>query len=325
MKKKIVVIGGGFVGSYCSKNLEKYFDVTLIDTKDYFEFTPSILRSLVEPKHLRKIQIFHKHYLEKTKIVLGSVDKFTYKEVFVGKEKYSYDYLVVASGSTYKSPFKRENILRPNRGIELRKYADRLKKSDKILVVGGGLVGIELTGEILDKYPYKEITLIQKNSKLVPRNNLKTSRIVEMYLLGKGVNIIKNKIFSDKEISNYDLIFFCTGIKPNLDFFKKKMECDKFLRVKGFSNVFMGGDVAGINEEKTAQNAVEHAKVIVENIKRLESNKNLVKYSSKKRVFLISLGKRRGVLEYKNFVWFGIIPAWLKNFVEKKYMADMKS
>ena len=31
--KKIVIIGGGFAGSYCAKNLEKDFDVTLIDTK----------------------------------------------------------------------------------------------------------------------------------------------------------------------------------------------------------------------------------------------------------------------------------------------------
>jgi NADH dehydrogenase FAD-containing subunit len=34
-----------------AKALEGSFRVTLIDNKDYFEFTPSVLRTIVEPKH----------------------------------------------------------------------------------------------------------------------------------------------------------------------------------------------------------------------------------------------------------------------------------
>ena len=35
--KKVLIIGGGFAGSIITKKLENKFDVTLIDSKDYFE------------------------------------------------------------------------------------------------------------------------------------------------------------------------------------------------------------------------------------------------------------------------------------------------
>ena len=67
--KKIIVIGGGFAGSYIARKLEKDFDVILIDSKDYFEFTPGILRTIVESEHIKKIQILHTHYLKRAVIV----------------------------------------------------------------------------------------------------------------------------------------------------------------------------------------------------------------------------------------------------------------
>ncbi len=54
--KRVVIVGGGFAGAYVARNLEKKFDVVLIDTKDYFEFTPSILRTIINPDHAKKIQ-----------------------------------------------------------------------------------------------------------------------------------------------------------------------------------------------------------------------------------------------------------------------------
>lgn len=321
--KKIVIIGGGFAGSYCAKNLEKDFDVTLIDTKNFFEFTPSVLRVLVEPEHLKEIQILHKDYLRNTKFVHGNVDKISNESVFVANKKYDYNYLIITSGSSYTSPFKKENVIHPNRGIELKNYAKELEKSKKILIVGGGLVGVELAGEIVDKYPEKRIELIQKNERLIPRNNCKSSLKIEKYLENK-VRLRFGEIFKKSQENDYDIIFFCTGIKPNSHFIKAGFETDNFLRFNGKENIFVGGDVSGIKEEKTAQNAIKQAKVIVENIYRMEKGKKLKEYKLKKRILLISLGKKRGVLEWKDFVWFGIIPARIKDFVERRHMKLMR-
>lgn len=47
----MVIVGGGFAGACVAQALEPDFRVTLIDNKDYFEFTPSVLRTIVEPNH----------------------------------------------------------------------------------------------------------------------------------------------------------------------------------------------------------------------------------------------------------------------------------
>jgi NADH dehydrogenase FAD-containing subunit len=59
----VVIIGGGFAGTYCAQLLENDMKVTLIDTKEHFEFTPSFLRLIVQPSKLRTIQVGHCHGL----------------------------------------------------------------------------------------------------------------------------------------------------------------------------------------------------------------------------------------------------------------------
>ena len=110
----VVIIGGGFAGTEVAKQLEGLLSVTLIDTKDYFEFTPSVLRAVVEPKKLKTIQVPHSSFLHKDITLLqGEVTKvettdssvtYTSKGSQV-EETLSYDYLVITSGSRYNLSF----------------------------------------------------------------------------------------------------------------------------------------------------------------------------------------------------------------------------
>ncbi|MEK6900422.1 MAG: hypothetical protein AABX05_04835, partial [Nanoarchaeota archaeon] len=56
------------------------------------------------------------------------------------------------------------------------------------------------------------------------------------------------------------------------------------------------------------------------NLSNLEQGRPLEKYPSRPRIMVISLGKWKGILVYKNFVWKGIIPGILKSLVEWKTM-----
>jgi NADH dehydrogenase FAD-containing subunit len=54
-QKKVVIVGGQFAGRKALTLLEKDFDVTIVDEKEYFEYTPAALRAIVEPAHAAKI------------------------------------------------------------------------------------------------------------------------------------------------------------------------------------------------------------------------------------------------------------------------------
>ena len=54
-KPTVAIVGGGFSGLWAQRALSDDYDVTLVDFKDYFEYTPGILRCFVEPKALRSL------------------------------------------------------------------------------------------------------------------------------------------------------------------------------------------------------------------------------------------------------------------------------
>lgn len=246
MKKKVVIIGGGFAGSLVAKKLEKHFDVTLIDTKNYFEFTPGVLRTIVQPEHIRKIQVLHSHYLKRARVLVGVVKEVGGDFVLAGKKKERFDYLVIASGSSYNRPFKEQGVVSSWRASNLRDNYENLCEAKKVVIVGGGLVGVELAGEILWRYgDEKEIFLVHSKERMIERNDKKASDYVEDFLEKNNVKLLRRErivgrkrgiCVTDKgKKVKADIVFLCTGITPNYKFMKKNFSAS--LDEKGFVRV----------------------------------------------------------------------------------------
>ncbi len=341
MKKKIVIIGGGFAGTTVAKKMENHFDVTLVDSKNFFEFTPGILRTIVEPNHGRKVQAFHRDWLMNTTLLVGCVEKIRPSFIVFQKKKIPFDYLVICTGSRYSTPIKSENVSSTNRASDLASYHKKLERAKKVVLVGGGIVGVELAAEIICKYPQKSVTLIHSQETLMQRNHKRTGICAEKFLEERGVKFYfgKRGIVKEKEVlvGNLsfpsDLTFVCTGITPNSEVLHNypklldKRKCivvNNFLQVKSFKNIFSAGDVNSFREEKTAQNAEKQAEVVVRNIRGLEGKEPLKEYMTKLSPFVISLGKFRGIFEYKGCVFDGVIPSFLKRFIEFKEMWKRK-
>ena len=343
--KRIIVIGGGFAGSHIARELENKFNVTLIDSKDYFEFTPGILRTIVEPEHIKRIQILHTHYLKKARIINGCVEEINKKHIILtDNEKIPFDYLVICSGSSYNVPFKEKDIIKVTRAEHLRDCYNNLCEAKEVLIIGGGLVGVELAAEICTHYDNKKITIIHSREKLIERNHEKTIKYAENFLKKKGVKIVygeraiqkkENFFLTDKGNKfNTDMAFLCTGITPNYDFMKtnfihslnekNQIKVNNHLQLIGEENIFVAGDITDRVEEKTAQNAERQAKIVVKNIIALESKNSLFSYHGKKTLLIISLGKYRGVLDFGNFVLTGLIPAILKSLIERREIWKLK-
>jgi len=69
-----------------------------------------------------------------------------------------------------------------------------IEKSNNICIIGGGPVGIELSGEIKYFYPNKEITLIHKHYAIMQQYKLgyKFESKIELKLKKLGINVISN-------------------------------------------------------------------------------------------------------------------------------------
>lgn len=341
-RKRVVIVGGGFSGTYCAQYLEDHFHVTIIDNKDYFEFTPSVLRTLVEPQHLRKLQVLHTHYLRTSTVIQKEVLRVESDHVVVDDREIHFDYLIVNTGSTYQPPFKESRLIGSARGNTLRESYTSIRKAKKILVIGGGLVGVEMAAEIVSHFPGKEVTIVHSQSTLVNRFPKKAVRYVESFLKSRGVTILcgervtghKNQVFTTdqgKDIAA-DLAFLCTGIQPNSGFLKDNysdcitplgyVRTSEYLQMQGdiiHPNIFVAGDVADVREEKLAQTAEKMAGVVVNNIFAMERGHKPEKYSSPlHRPVLISMGKLHGVFVFGNFSLTGPLPALLKEAVEWK-------
>lgn len=340
--KRVIVIGGGFAGSYIAKKLENKFDLTLIDNKEYFEFTPGILRTIVEPEHIKKIQILHSKYLKKARIVIGSVDEVGRGFVKVNGKKLDFDYLAICAGSSYNVPFK-EGVVIATRAKTLWEYSSHLKDAKNVLIIGGGLVGVELAGEICWKYPDKKITIVHSAPRLIQRNNNKAINYAERFLKRKGVEIIFNESVvefdgiyrADKgRVIEADMAFLCTGIVPNFQLLKKhfsdylneknQIKVNAFLQLEGKKNIFVAGDVNNLVEEKTAQNAERQGKIVAYNIQAIESIRKMKPYKSKQTPMVISLGKYNGIFTSKYLTCSGFLAGITKWIIEKKEIAKKR-
>mgnify|MGYP001571337826 FL=1 len=217
-------------------------------------------------------------------------------------------------------------------------------KAKDVFIIGGGLVGVELAAEICTRYNDKTITIIHSKEKLIERNHKKAIKYSENFLRRKGVKIIYGERAKQKEENFFltdkgskfraDMAFLCTGITPNYDFMKtnfahclnkkNQIKVNEHLQLIRERNIFAAGDITDRTEEKTAQNAERQAKIVVKNLIALENNEELVEYHSKRTPLVISLGKYNGILDLGNFVFTGIIPAFLKSFIEWKEMHKLK-
>ena len=154
--REVVIVGASFGGLAAQRELSGVdgLKVTLVDFKDYFEYTPGVLRCLVQPSWLKELtQPLPSARNELvTAAMTGVNDKAIKLKGSDGAEReLAYDYLVLAIGSTYAEPIKpvQTEPTLAARQATIDGAAAKLKAASKVIVIGAGAVGMELVGEIL--------------------------------------------------------------------------------------------------------------------------------------------------------------------------------
>ncbi len=170
MKKKIVVIGGGFAGIQFVKNIdEKLFDILLIDKINHHQFQPlfyQVATSQLEPASisfpLRNIFKYRKNIQIRLAVVFAIDSADRKVETSIGL--FSYDFLIVAIGcktnffgndtisknaltlkTTYEAINIRNHILQTFENI-ISAEEEAKQALLNLVIVGAGPTGVELAG-----------------------------------------------------------------------------------------------------------------------------------------------------------------------------------
>lgn len=176
---RIVILGAGFGGLYTASHLERLLkdredvEVLLISRDNYFLMTPLLFEACSGQIELSHCSLAVRAFLKTTRFVEASVTGIDLDarevrvEVIEGEpERYAYDQLVLAMGAqtnirhipgsetalTFKTladaVVLRNHLIERFERADVEDDARRKQAMLTIAIVGGGLVGVELLGEL---------------------------------------------------------------------------------------------------------------------------------------------------------------------------------
>ena len=190
-KKRVVILGAGYGGTALAKLLDPHFAVTLIEQKEQFFHNVGSLRAAVDSSWLSPLFIPYDHLLHNGHLVHNTVSDITQAEVrFKTGGTLPFDYLVLATGSSYPFPAKMPFDDMTHAHALVVQVNERIRRAQRILLIGAGPVGIEFAGEIASVYPDKRITLIDVAPRLLGQFHPKMGQLLLKDLHSLGVEVI---------------------------------------------------------------------------------------------------------------------------------------
>jgi NAD(P)H-nitrite reductase large subunit len=288
MPKKIVIIGNGVAGITTAIELRKLSDceITVVsEESEYFFSRTALMYVFMGHMKFEHTQPYENSFWAKNNITLK---KGRVNAVFPEKNEISlendevlpYDFLVLATGS---KPNKYNWLGQDLEGVSglyhkqdlelLENYASKIKKA---VVVGGGLIGVELA-EMLNSRGIEVTFLVRENSfwDMVLSEN--EGRMLEKHILEHGINLklntelkeiqgkdsVESIMTSEGESFECQFVGLTVGVSPNVDFLRNSsLNINKGILVNEYlqtnvPNVFAVGDCAEIQHPQEGRRPIE--------------------------------------------------------------------
>ncbi|KAJ1977145.1 hypothetical protein H4R34_003701 [Dimargaris verticillata] len=309
----VVVVGGSFAGLMAAQELEKQAAhlnvyITVIDKREASFHNISSLRALVDPSLAPKLWIPFDRALQgkRSRIIQAAVAEVHPHHLVLSDGRHmTFDILLLATGSDYPSPAKIDSLYVQPGIEETRRHQRHIKQAQRVLIIGGGAVGVELAGEIASEYPDKTVTLVQAKHQLLPDEYHPGFREKARQALEKlGVHVELNdrvivpgsqpirdcpdtrtlRTVNGLEIDS-DLQFLCIGTVVNTPYLHTLGEDDGVLTEPAtgyikvlptlqleyprYRHIFAIGDCNNLPGAKLAYKAESQAKVVAKNVRRM--------------------------------------------------------
>ena len=273
----VVIIGNGIAGVTLARNLRKLSDkkITIISSESEYFFSRTALM-YVFMGHMKfehtvpyKTDFWKKNNINLLQKHVSKINNDVNNVEFDDKSTLNYDKLVLATGSKpNKYGWKNQDakgVLGLYHKQDLENLENLAKNCSHAVVVGGGLIGIELAEMLVSRkinvtflvreksfwstiLPTEESNLITKH--ILEHNvNLRLDTSLDQILIDENGNATAIK--TDKgEIINCSIVGLTAGVLPNIDFVKNtEIATNKGIKVNRYlqtsvQNIYAIGDCA---------------------------------------------------------------------------------
>ena len=205
----LVVVGGSYVGVNTAQQLAAAFHgqyrVLLIENNSHFQHLFAFPRFAVTTD-----VDTHKAFIPYTpgafassppgsgKVVQARVTSLNRDSVQLDRkveldgldvDTIPFAYLVLATGTKLTPPSSLPGTEKLDGVTYLRKHAEQVQNSSRIVVIGGGAVGVQMATDIAEIYPEKSVTIVHSRSILMHKFHPKFHEIIEERCKELGVSM----------------------------------------------------------------------------------------------------------------------------------------
>nr|WP_321440604.1 FAD-dependent oxidoreductase [uncultured Hyphomonas sp.] len=321
MRKRIVIVGGGYAGVRMAHGLDELADVTLIEPREAFFHCVAAIRAVVQPALLDRLIIPYDRLLKNGRIIKARAEQISEGCVVLGNgQTVEGDFIIAATGSNYARPFKaRSDSIADFRSHQAAAHA-AVEAAQTIIVVGAGPVGVELAAEIKFAHPGKSISILAASDEVVPSIASKLSKALQLQIADMGIDVqlgafvdgvdrtdapFAGSLHAGGKTYEADLIVPAFGAKPVLPPVEcvaasasGRLEVDQWMRPCGYQAVFALGDAADNGDPMTIVAVRRQVSWLLKTVKKLiegTSVETLPAYTrATKPLLLVPLGQKKG-------------------------------
>lgn len=325
--KNVVVVGGSYVGLNVAETLAKAssdkFRVLLIEKNSHFQHLFAFPRYALTTKvdthkafiPYQKSRLGQQGSIIQAKALSLSKDAITLdREVELDGQKTStipFAALAITTGTKLSPPSTLPGSEKLDGTAYLRKHAAQVEASSKIVIIGGGAVGVQMATDIKQLFPEKTVTLVHSRATIMPKFDPRLHAIVAQRFDDLGVHTVLNRgrvklpekgyptdgsefdvELHDGTKVRADFAIISTGQTPQsailASLSPSSIDEGNFIRVTPtlqiadaqYPHIFALGDIAATGAHKAARPALKQAEVVAANIQRLldGSDEALEKY-----------------------------------------------
>jgi len=228
----VTIVDRGSVLSYAGCGLPYYIAGLVRDQRQLISSPAGVVRDLVFFRSVKNV-----HVVNRTEVVEidRAAKRVRMRDCISGRESWlPYDKLLLATGASANVPDNLrvglENVftLHGVRDAEGIRAALAENRARDVVIIGGGLLGIEITQAFVSKGA--RVTILEKRDHILPILDGDMAVLVECYLESRGVKILTQtnatglrgrdgrvcEVLTDKGGYPADMVILALGVHPNV-------------------------------------------------------------------------------------------------------------